>query len=561
MFVGVVFAQEGVILDKVKETTRMEYDFSFAEGLKHKMLGNPVEASRLFIKCTELFPERSASYFELGNIAFVMKDFVAAREYAEKARLIEKENEWYGLLEVQVAIADKRHLEAAEIYRSLYELNKEKKEYLSAEVDARIISKDFKTAKKRLGVLEKEIGYGAHIALRMRDILRAEGDDKRALKEIKKLVKEFPDDIEYRGIYAEFLIELGKEDDAFEEYQKIKDANSGNPIVYFSLGQYYMQKGDKEKAIKEFEVGFKSKQVNPDIKTSVFIELLRNEKTENLSAELEQLLSVLYESDMGHPGVDAMYADYIYNKGNLVGAEEIYKRVIETNPANFIAWQNLLFIQNTQLDFAEMFEYGGEASKAFPNQAIFLLFKGIGASGVENYPVAIDALKRGSRLNVGNSELTKQFYISMGDAYYKLENFKEAFINFDMLLVLEPDNVVVLNNYSYYLAVLDEKLEKALVMIEKCIKLESENSTYLDTYAWVLYKLERFDEALIAIEAAILNEKDVVTGEVFEHYGDILFENGQTEEAVKQWKKAEETGAASENISSKILQENGQKQS
>ncbi|MCD6345884.1 MAG: hypothetical protein J7L96_00545, partial [Bacteroidales bacterium] len=422
----------------------MEYDFSFSEGLRFKMLGNPVEADKFFTKCIGLQLESPAPYYEMGKIAFVMKDLLTAREYVEKARLLDSSNEWYALLEVKIAEGDKRDADAAELYKNLFNKDQSRYEFLVAEIDRRIRAKDCKEAKKRIRLLCHELGYGAHIAFRLRDIYLAEGKNKKALKEIEKLVNAYPESVEYRGILAELMLDMGEEALAVEEFNKIKAVNSGNPIVYFSLGQYYLQKGEKEKAIEEFKTGFKSKQVNPEIKISIFLELLKKEKdNESISDSLTGLLNALYESDKGNPDVDALYADNIYRIGRIEEAETIYRRVVKNNKGNYMAWQNLLFIQNSQLDFREMYDLAKEAVLAFPNQAIFYLFKGIGANAMKDYENAVDALNNGARLNRNNTELTKQFYISLGDAYYNLNNYKEAFLNFDLLLVLEPDNEVV----------------------------------------------------------------------------------------------------------------------
>ncbi len=553
LLLSVCSFSQALSLDTVKETKQMQYDFAFAEGLKFKMLGNPVEAGKQFTHCTTLFPEKATPYYELGNLAFAMKDNMAAEEYTRIALQYEPENEWVRFLLIQIVLRGSRFNEAAEHYAVLQEQFPDKPEYQIAEIDLRIQGGEYKIALKKLKILEKAVGYGPHISLRKRDIFLADGKDDKAINELRKLVKFIPEEIEYRGILAELLVEKGRDAEALVEYEEIKQSNSGNPIVYFSLGQYYMEKDERHKAIEEFKTGFKSKQVGAEIKTAVFVELLKNEKENaQLSNDLESLLKVLYETDQGHPAVDAMYGDYLYDHQDFEQAETAYLRVIESNPGNYIAWQNLLFIQNTKLDFSKMFELADQSVKAFPNQPLFHLFRGIGAAGIENYEVAVEAFKKGARLNPNNPDLTKQFYISLGDAYYRLENYKEAFLNFDLLLLLEPDNVIVLNNYSYYLSVLNQDVNKALVMINKCIAIEPENSTYLDTQAWVFYRLERYDDALITVRKAVENETETVSGEVWEHYGDILYKKGNSEESLAMWKKAQEAGGASDLINEKI---------
>ena len=534
------------------ERTRMEYEFAFSEGAKQKMLGNMDLAAESFTRCVELKPEKPAPYYELSGLTYLNGDAEAAKNYAEQAIERDPANEWYKYLAIEIATQQERYIDGAEYYKQLYQQFKERSEYRRGEIDMLIKAGDFKNALKRLNYLEKEYGYSKYIAIRKKNVFLATGKEKPAYRELEKMIKEFPDEVEIMGILAELYAENGEEEKALALFDKMKGMNSGNPLVYFSLGQYYLELDRKEEAIAEFQTGFASKEVNPDIKIQVFIELLKSQSIdEKLNNSMEGLLEVLYKTDRGNPNVDVLYADYLFNLGREEEAEKIYKRIIKIVPSNFLAWQNLLFIQNNQLDFEEMFAIASEATINYPNQPFFQLFKGIGASQTNKLQLAIESLNTGLSINVNNAELTKQFYISLGDTYYQMGEYQQAFKNFENLLALDPDNLLVLNNYSYYLSILDQNIDKALGMIEKCIKTEGDNATYLDTYAWVLFKKKEYSKALEFIEKAIsLNESP--SGEVLEHYGDILFRNNQPDKAHENWKKARDAGGASEDITKKI---------
>ena len=77
-------------------------------------------------------------------------------------------------------------------------------------------------------------------------------------------------------------------------------------------------------------------------------------------------------------------------------------------------------------------------------------------------------------------------------------------------------------------------------MSHTAVMAEPRNATYLDTYAWVLFKRGRYDEAKEFIDRALQN--DSVPGEdILEHAGDIYALNGNIDQAVEYWKKAAET--------------------
>ena len=75
-------------------------------------------------------------------------------------------------------------------------------------------------------------------------------------------------------------------------------------------------------------------------------------------------------------------------------------------------------------------------------------------------------------------------------------------------------------------------------MIVKCNELTADNpnASFLDTYAWVFYKLEEYSLAKIQIMKAIDLQKNSAT--LFDHYGDILEKLGFVNDALVQWKKS-----------------------
>ena len=160
-------------------------------------------------------------------------------------------------------------------------------------------------------------------------------------------------------------------------------------------------------------------------------------------------------------------------------------------------------------------------------------------------------MEQGKRLSSSNLELLSVFNGQLGDVYHALENFNKSDAAYEAALDFDPDNDHVLNNYSYFLSLRNEKLDLAEKMSSKLIKEHPENPTYLDTYAWVLFKVGKYKEAKVHIEKAIANS-DNVSGEVLEHYGDILYKLDDIDGAVKQWENAKLMDNATEFIDKKI---------
>jgi len=98
-------------------------------------------------------------------------------------------------------------------------------------------------------------------------------------------------------------------------------------------------------------------------------------------------------------------------------------------------------------------------------------------------------------------------------------------------------------------------LKKAERMSAKTIEIEPKNSTYLDTYAWILYQEANYFLAKFHIERAIDNlPKDEDPGVILEHYGDILWMSGAENEAkaLEVWQKSYDAGNKTEELKQKI---------
>ena len=115
----------------------------------------------------------------------------------------------------------------------------------------------------------------------------------------------------------------------------------------------------------------------------------------------------------------------------------------------------------------------------------------------------------------------------------------------------DPENYMVLNNFSYYLAERGEKLEQAREWSEKASRNNPDNATFLDTHAWVLYKMELYADAekyiLDALEKGGKNDP-----EVNEHAGDIQVALESFEVARSYYEKAIILGGEKERLAEKI---------
>lgn len=550
------FALQGVGQDvPVSDTTLKtsdQYKYFFAKGLRSKMLGNQDEAISFFQKCIELSQTSGAAFYELGLLYSDKKDYAAATGYARNAWKRDPANKWYGLLLIENLMLQGKPVDCVPIYRELQKIEPGNEDFLTGEIEMLIQARENKEALNRIGKLPRQGEVARWATVRKKDIYFSLDQFDKGARVLLEWLNKYPEDYEIRGMLAEAYAAKGQKEEAAAQYTILKEQNPDNPAVSFSLGQFYFQNGKKDEALAEFLQGFRSPDVNPAIKIDIVKSFISAQsQQQKLDEQVTRLINVLYKVDKGNPAVDELYANYLYSEERLNEAEPIYRELVKTSPGNFIVWQNLLFILNQNKQYKEIITLSDSALVYFPGQGLFFLFKGTAAIEEKNYPLAIETLNKGLSVPGQNPELVKQFYLTLAESLYRNGNSEEAFSNFDRMLVLEPDNVQVLNNYSYYLSLDGRELDKALEMITKCIKVEPENATFLDTYAWVLFQRKEYEKALEPMLKTIKLSPDP-SGEVLEHYGDILFRNGRQNDARQIWMQAREKQGVSGNIESKI---------
>ena len=127
-------------------------------------------------------------------------------------------------------------------------------------------------------------------------------------------------------------------------------------------------------------------------------------------------------------------------------------------------------------------------------------------------------------------------YYSRGMTFERLDQWDKAEADFRMALKLQPNQPYVLNYLGYSLVEKKLKLDEALEMIELAVSLRSDSGYIVDSLGWVLYKLNRHDEAVGHLEKA--TELMPVDPIINDHLGDAYWAVGRKREARFQWRRA-----------------------
>jgi tetratricopeptide (TPR) repeat protein len=546
--------QQSKTITTLSEDNQRRFDFFFYEANREKMLGNHEKAASYYGECLRIDPASGACMVELSNILLMNKQVNEAVELMERATSLYPDNEWYHVFLSQLYMQTNNSVKAIGIYERLLQFKPTKEDYLYGLAQLYAQNGKFDAAIKMFNRLEAVLGINEGLVLEKEKVLLAAGKEKAAYAEMQRLIKKFPMEARFHGYLGDLYSYFEKGVEAERSYRNAMAMDSNQEHLKFSIANLYLQKGDSVNFRKEFLGGVTSRNVDIDTKLQRVLPFLmkREAALPNMSDEfLTTSFLALLENHPNDSRVHIFYANYLKNKGLIQPSIDSYKRALELNEYDEGAWQDLLLLELSVEDYKMVIQDGAKAFALFPENALFSLLYGSTLLHENNAELALEVLEKGLPFVGDNKALNSQILAVLGDTHYKLGQSDKAFKAYDESLKINEQNIGVLNNYSYYLSVEEIELDKAERMSSKCVELEPSNSTYLDTYAWVLFKKKRYLEAKFIIERAIDNSGSG-SGTIVEHYGDILYFNGDIDGAVKQWIKAESIGDTTEFIRQKI---------
>ena len=537
---------------KIENENLLNYKFAFFEGNKYKMLGDYNKAGAYFLQCLELNPNSAASYYELAQILAMAGDYDNAIKYTEKAHQLFPNNKWYLSQLINLTKTIGKNKEAIKLQEKYLQLQPDDLNAYLDLTDSYIKRKEWNNALNTLSLIEKKYGYSEELMLEKNKIYIQEGNYKAAQNEINKLIEKNPDEIKYQIYLADLYMQENKKKDAFEIYKKLRDKYPNDGKIRFSIARYYLENKDTTKAFEELVPAVSSKEIDLNTKIQLLFPYVTmtkvNDKQKQLIDKIVNNLVITYPEEVKS---HSLYADLLIQNKDYKKAQKELQFLSTKVTDRYSIFEQLLYIDNDLNDNKSLCKDSKRTIELFPNQAIPYFFSGFALFNNKEYAKAVDILEIGIDYVIQNKALENQFYMLLGDSYHKLKNNDKSNAYYEKAIALNPKNDYVINNYSYYLSLQKTNLGRAETLMKGCIERNPKNATFLDTYAWCLFVLEKYKEALPIIKTAYDNggNKSAV---IVEHYGDILFKNGEKEKALKKWQEADKLGKASKLLKEKI---------
>ena len=540
-------------IQELDEKTRLEFDYSFMEGVRSKITGDYQAAIGWFDNCLKILPSSSVAKYEIAGILTAGEDYNGALQLAREAVAGNPDNMWYKILLANILQKKAMIEEACNVYADIIAKYPNKEEFYLIEAELYISVEKWQKAIEVFDRYEQQNGITEPVSIEKIKLYTKLDDVKKASNELLKLIRKFPDKSEYLSLLAELYFNYNQDKKGLQILDRILKAEPDNGFVHFYLADYYRSKKELKEADRHTKEALVSDKIENGYKIQYILKLILNPDTTLTSdSQLDNYMNPLMQKYSDDLSVRALHSDFLKKDHKLAEARNELEYILSKDKNNYLIWEELLLMCNEMGDTTCMYRHGIEAIKYFPEQPLPYALSGIALMMQKQFAEALPLFEKGVELTDDKPELRSQFYSYLADCYYNLDSVERAFKMFDEVLKINPNDILVLNNYAYYLSLRNERLALAEKMSSQAVAMESDNATYLDTYAWVLYKRGEYSQARYYIKLAIEKDKDP-SGVLYEHYGDILYRSGEHQEALKMWKKAAEMGGGvSEELNDKI---------
>ncbi|MDX2245217.1 MAG: tetratricopeptide repeat protein [Bacteroidia bacterium] len=537
--------------DNKGSASGLQVEQLYVEACTQLMRGDYTAAEGLFEEVLSKDPDNHAAMYNIGRLAMEKRDYSRAISYAKLAIEKESENYWYYNLLQKAYEFKGDYANSVGVQESIVKKFPQRFEDRLRLAELYLQNNETEKAINQLLSIEAQTGPNEETTLRKYQIYDRSKQYENAVMAAQTLIDINEDEPRYYQLKIEAYQKLGQTEAAIKTMEQLLEKDPDNGFALLSLAEYYKSVNQLEKSDSYLFRAFQNPEIDPEFKMTLISGLLEYVEGEpEILPRIKTLSSIFNQTHPGSAKAYSIQGKLLFLEHKIDSARVYYRKSLDIEPANTAAWMDLIETSLEEENYERLYEDSEEALDYFPNQERFLFFNGISASYTGKYAQAIRAFEKIKKTSSSDNEMMAQVYSELGKIYHQQENYADSDLNYEKAISLTPEDPYILNNYAYYLSLRGEKLTQAKTYAEKALKINPDQVSYQDTYAWILYQQGDYTEAAKWLGKATATANSPV---IFEHYGDALLKLGRKDEAVEQWKRAQQKGATELNIETKLL--------
>lgn len=540
---------------KLSYNDQRRFDYFFLEAVNQQSAGNLSASYDLFRHALEINPNAPEVFYNLAGYYVTMRNDSLSRFNFEKAAELAPKNTTYLEKLGQFYINSKDYESAIKAYEKLYAIQHDNPDVITILLQLYGTQNNYDKMIAMLDRLETVQGSSDRISLTKMQVYQQQGKKKEQEDVLKSMVKKYPNDPNYKVMYCNWLMNNGRSKDAYKTLNQVLKDDPKNVGAQLAMLDYYSSQHKADKTMELTSQLLVSKDIPSNTKAALLRQtIIDNEQHHGDSTAMLNLLDKTLSQPQENGDIYLMKAAYMslhHMPDSLI--DSVYVQALNVEPDNSRA--RILLLQDlwTKKEYDHIIAVAHPGQEYNPDDMAFYYFEGLAHYMKKDNDKTLATFQKGiSQINKDSDpDIVADFYSIMGDIQHEKGQDSLAFDSYEKSIQWKPDNVGTLNNYAYYLSEVNRDLPKAEQMSRKTIDAEPNNSTFLDTYAWILFMEGKYADAKTYIDRAIANDS-TLSDVVLEHAGDIYSMNGDNDKALEYWNKAAAKGEGSATLQKKI---------
>ena len=503
--------------------------------------GNYTKAADSFKKLAAIQPGNDAAYYYLANISIKGDDMASGELYLKKCIRLDSTNYWYRDMLGQIYLKNNKIKEAIGVYEKLLELYPKKSAVYYNLINLYLGAQETINARKILEKIEGVQGKSEAVAMTYFNIYRMEQNWDGALEYLIEFDKEYQSP-RIETIIGDMLADRFKDSLAIEYYNKALAIDQQFAPAMYSRAEVHRMKGRYDQFFADITPFISNPATDPNMKIEYLKQIFQVPNfTRRFRPQMDSLMTGMEKAHPADTTSNMFVASYWGQGGENEKCKALLKKNYDLYPDNF----NMLFqylIAIYQLEEWENLEQAAiEAMGKYPKHPDFVQLAGISRFRLKKYDKAIESYKEMASIAQSTKDTASLITANsiLGDLYYEMKDSKNAFAHYKKVLKLNPNEIPALNNYAYYLSEERKSLKKAYQMSKKTIEAEPDNPTYLYTFGWILFLMDKPVEAQAQFKHAMLYG-GTENANILDHYAEVLFKLGEHDLAFIYWDQAKQ---------------------
>lgn len=560
----------------------LKAEYLFLEAVAAQNDSRIDDAVLLLQRAKKLNPADADIAGTLGELAILtaMGDSaVQAQSYADIRRrfLANPADVDNGLLLAAVAARNFKYADERMAYRLLSQAHPDNTDlaFRRARAMGRALANgDSAAADTALRIYDRlEAGLGADPTLinERVNILALLRDTTAILSEFRKLYASAPSDPDNCLMVGTAFYSLSMPDSAIVYFDRACELDSTRGDAFLTRAGYYQAVGDSARYDTEVFRALESENLDFAPKIQLLTDYVRSLYTDTAyTARINRMFAIMQDIHPGEAELHSLYGIYLSSQDSVARAAEQFGYATDLDPEEESNWRFLMQTEYAAGDTAATIAAGRRAARLFPEMLYFPVSTSAFLSLAGRSEEALALMDSVDLSSVDDPAVLSSFYSGRADILYRLQRPDSAFAEYDRAISLDPSNALALNNAAYYMSLEGKDLARARHLSEAALHEDPLNGTYIDTYAWVLFKQGDYDEARKQIDAVlalitpadstqtepsessedsesseiveaaeeVLPEPLEPSADIYDHAGDIYFMTGDKNAAIDFWRKA-----------------------